>query len=538
MGWKWALPLIAVAAFLAIAPTIASGSAGGHDFIYHLATWLDAARTSGLGGWASGANFGFGEPRFIFYTPLPARLGSAVASLLPPDAVPGTYAFLVLMLAGAAMFPLARQWFPPAHAAMAAAFYTVSPYLLICIYHRSSFTELLADAFCPLLLLYAIRLGQTGEAIAPLAAVLAAIWISDLPAAVVAGYALALIILVLAVVHRSWAPLWRGAAAGALGLALAAFFVLPAAYEQRWVDITPARQRFYMPHFWRWAYDPGNGLWFWAVISGLLCGMIALSVTAIGFSWSWRRQQRVPWLVMVTLIGTSIFMLLPFSYVFWVHLPELRLVQFPWRCMPELTACTTILLVAAMARFPVRLLMIVLGAIAFVAGLACVSTAHWYPGEARILEQQNARNHGYEGDPQYMPHNARKEVFTALREMPLVASSNRNTTGQIMLWQPQSKAIMIDSPTPAQLTLHLMNYPAWQVTINGNPVASQSDKYGRLAVPIPAGTSTVEARFVITPDRKLGAAISVIALLILAGLFIARRRERVLPPLRTIARPA
>ena len=57
-----------------------------------------------------------------------------------------------------------------------------------------------------------------------------------------AGYLMAGVALLWALVSKSWAPLLRAAVAAALGLGLAAIYWLPAAFERNWVDIKQATQ--------------------------------------------------------------------------------------------------------------------------------------------------------------------------------------------------------------------------------------------------------------------------------------------------------
>jgi len=86
------LAVILLAATVAVAPQLIRGNSCGHDFDFHLVSWFDC-----LNGWRHGipyphwspsANYGAGEPRFVFYPPLTWMLGAALGLLLPWGLVP------------------------------------------------------------------------------------------------------------------------------------------------------------------------------------------------------------------------------------------------------------------------------------------------------------------------------------------------------------------------------------------------------------------------------------------------------------------
>lgn len=88
-------------------------------------------------------------------------------------------------------------------------------------------------------------------------------------------------------------------------------------------------------------------------------------------------------------------------------------------------------------------------------------------------------------------------------------------------WLGQHKVFTVASPLPVVAALHLLNYPAWRVRVNGLPATSDTDPdTGQMLLRLPGGTNRVEIRFGWTRDRTAGCALSGAGVLILSCLVI------------------
>ena len=356
-----------------VSPFFWLGNATGHDFQYHAASWLDAAGQWKEGivypRWTECANYGFGEPRFIFYPPNSWMLGAALGSVLPWNRVPVVFIVLVQTFAGLGAFALARRVLPQKAALFCAACYSANPYALLIVYIRSDFAELLANAFFPLLFIAAFQICELlgsrqelcGEALrraaAGFAVVFALIWLSNAPAGVIASYSSAILVGFVALQRKARRPLLYGAAGLALGFCLCGFYLLPAAYEQRWVNIGQALSAGLLPSenfLYTAINDPEHTIFNWiastiAVLLIVLTGIAALAARQREEEGDGALSKKL-WHGLVLLAGLATLLMLRFTSIFWEHLPKLRFVQFPWRWMSLLSVVFAILLGSMMAR--------------------------------------------------------------------------------------------------------------------------------------------------------------------------------------------
>lgn len=377
--------LILLAAAVAVAPQLLRGNSCGHDFDFHLVSWLNANASWRQGipypRWTPSANFGAGEPRFVFYPPLTWMLGAALGFVLPWTLVPVALNFLLLAAAGLATRALARQLLPEAAATLAGGAAIFSGYTVFCAYERSAFAELAGGFWMPLMLLFLLRdrnpegslwrRALDGSAV-PLALTVAGAWLSNVPVGVMVCYLLAAVAVTAALLVRSFAPILRAAVATVIGLGLAAIYLLPAVIEQRWIAVSQATD------------DPGerieNSFLFARhadpalvdhdielhKVSLIATAMIALALAGILLCLWRRRLDAFPgpqlrgtwgtrkfssqhsWWILLALIPLAIlFLQLSISLPVWNLLPKLRFLQFPWRWLVALGAPMGIFLAAA-----------------------------------------------------------------------------------------------------------------------------------------------------------------------------------------------
>jgi len=599
--------IIFLAAFVAILPQLIRGNSCGHDFDVHLVSWIDCVNAWRHGipypHWAPSPNYGAGEPRFVFYPPLTWMLGAALGIVLPWHLAPIALTFLTLAATGLATRALALEALDDLPATLAGCASLFSLFTLFTAYERSAFPEFAGGFWLPLIVLYVMRdrpssgcrvppvprtwgPGSDAElatepacplfrrafngSTAPLAIALAGAWLSNLPLGVMAGYLMAGVALLWALVNKSWAPLLRAAVAAVLGLGLAAIYWFPAAIERNWVDIKQATEDpgYNFENNWLFAHSTNPLLALHDEIlrqvSWIAISMIAIAVAGIAISWlrgalPKTAASRLWWIPLAAIPVVVCFFLFPISRPLWHLLPEMQFLQYPWRWLEAVEAPMAIFFVTAI--WPTgrraRVTVLIACAAVFLASTLYAAKAFFqvcYPEDtvASVLFDYRA-GAGFEGMYEYEPPGGDdSSIATGLPDTCLVSDPSivlgkpdpddpdanpswspdqgscqaTFATLQGNQTNPEHREIRTVTPHAGYLILRLVSYPAWRIRVNGQiQKALPKRDDGLIIVPVPQGPVDLTVDWTRSPDVLAGRWVSAFSVLLLIALWWCERRH-------------
>jgi hypothetical protein len=355
----------------------------------------------------------------------------------------------------------------------------------------------------------------------------AAAWLTNAPSAVMVNYSLALLVLVVAIADRSPRLLGYGAAAVLLGAALAAFYLVPAAYEEKWVNIAQVLSPGVRPqdNFLFTIMNDTDHNRFNYLVSTVATAEMLVFIAAAFLARKDRRDYSQLWWSLATWAGASLLAMSSFTLFFWEHLPKLRFVQLPWRWLLCLNVAVTMFMAMGTRRLVTRLV-IGLGLAAVLLLVWHHIQEPWWDSADDIAEMHDnfSNGNGYEGTDEYVPAGA--DPYDIKKESPHAAWQG---SGPIQIheetWKPESKHLTVIVREPGNLVLRLFNFPAWRVLVNSRPVSTQTtEETGQMIIPISAGKNDIAILLTRTWDRTLGIALTVLALVVAAILLWMEKR--------------
>jgi len=476
-----------MAALIAAGPLLLKGPSCNGDLIFHYMSWIDAQHSISTGllypHWANSANFGAGQPEFVFYPPISWMGGAILGMLLPWTSVPPVLCVLSLLATGFANRALARQVLGEHAATLAGCAAIFLGYALFNVYKRNDFSELTGGFWIPLLLLFVLRRRNLSEnfwertfdgSATALALVVAGIWLSNGPLGIMAAYLLAAVALVCALTEKSLVPIARAAFGQTLGMGLASIYLIPAISESKWASIQNALlpDRYGIKHNWLFARNSSPALashdQFLHQVS--VVAVVMLSIALLGGIIAWLRGvlplDRRVWIPMAVIPAAILFLLLPISQPIWTWIPYLRILQFPWRWLVVLEAPMAIWFALAIwsDRRSARVPVIAASAVLF-AGISILAQKWWWTECGTQIEQiAQSASEGIllPGMPEYAPPGIRSPVLSVVVDaqgnplvdplgQPVLDSNGKpllNSVSQHVLALPNACLLETDNVAP------------------------------------------------------------------------------------------
>ncbi|MCB1153547.1 DUF3367 domain-containing protein [bacterium] len=573
---KW-WPVLALVALT----VLATGSTFRPYPVYGHSAGMDAARLFEMhravengdyyARWWPDLYWGYGSPLPTMYAPLGYLVAEAFnVVFLRGTALKLSFALAVLV-AAIGMFLLVRRRTGPEAAFAAATLYVLAPYFLAETYVRSALAELWGFALIPWVIYFLFHhLDEKGCArcLAGAAISYGLLGIAHNVSALI--YSPLLVLFILMVYPRKW--WWRGALVLAVGLALSAFFWLPAlglkgavqseaslttgyfSFEKHFIPFA----ELFIP---RWGYGPpGSGP---GGMSRQLGGIHWLIVIAGAMALSrWKdlegRRQYMPFFVffLVGFVFTQ-----PLSYAFWQYVPLLKFVQFPWRFLMAATFGATVLAGVLfeqqrerfgekpMKAAAVLMTIVAIGAYSGYAKahflLVDLSTGQMVEVSAdeveakaadprfvtfdEFLTVENVRRAGITGtaSDDFLPVGVKtKPTGPPSRTFEIVEGS-MGVNGREKGYNNYEALIM--ASTPGKLALQVFDFPGWRVEMDGEPIPTQTHpEFGTVVFDVPAGKHIATARYTRAPIHTAGDVVSLLGVLATLALLsgrVMRRRD-------------
>lgn len=564
-------------AAIALAPLTAPGYFSlAHDArhtVYFFQMFDAALRDGALyPRWATDMTFGYGYPVWLILAPLPYYLGELfhlagldfVSSAKAVDAVG-------LLASGLSMYIFASRVLGKDGGLVAAVAYLFIPYHIVDLYVRAAGAEFLAFVFPPLILWALYELVTTErDFYLPLAGlgyaglVLTHVQMALIFSPVIGGYVLVL-----------WALRWRGAgevrtplyppfargeerkvtirtlllpvAAVLFGLLLSSTYLIPVAFEQKYLTADPLiggffdfRQHFIsvsqlLSPFWGYGYAGING----GDQFSLQLGIVPIVLAAFSLLYlSQSAGRSIDWHVIFFAIVSilTILLVLPVSAPIWdFAAPVIAFTQFPWR-MLSVTALTIAFLAGTVVRifssdesFLASLFLSLLLALAIYPNARPQYTEAIFNYNTMMDFEVTSRE--LLGDTIWMAPGKRPqdsplvEQYRAgkIAEKAVVVEGEAKV--ELVEHSSQWDEVKVTAIGPARLLFYTRYFPGWTATIDGAEVAVEPfGEQGLLSVSVPTGVHIVQTHFGDTWPRQAGAVVSLASLIAAIAILWRTRR--------------
>ncbi len=463
--------------------------------------------------WIPDLGYGYGYPLFNFYAPLAYYFGG-ILTLIGLNALVATKLMFLagILLSSITMFALGRRLWGLIGGLVASVFYTYGVHNAINIYIRGDVGEFWAYSFIPLVFLsiyllykenklrYAV-LGGISYAAVILSHNLTAFMLTPFMVLASLPFALDLI--------RNWktSRLMGITLIFLIGILISSFYWLPAIAELKYTNVdsiigggSDFRDHFVcLNQLWSspWGYggsNPGclDGISFKLGKAAVILSLISLSVAFL-LGKKEKDKRNIVFLGAAGLI-ISLFLVLPYSRLFWEVMKPMEFLQFPWRFL-LLSSFFLALICGSLFYFINK-------------KLGREFTILLSVGAILLLMVSNLKLFA----PQR--YNASSASSYVTKESLFITSKISDE------YMPKDF-----SPKPhnlAEVSEEIAYFPAWEVYADGKKIQTYSD-HGRLA--FKSDSKNIEIKFVQTPIEKIANVLSLVGIGLAFTVIIYERKR-------------
>ncbi len=519
--------------------------------------------------WAPNLVHGYGYPIFNYFS----YLSHYLIALIHIAVVNFLWAYRIAALgmtlaAGWGAFQLGREITGSERGGLIAALgYVYSPYLLYTANVRGGLPESLALAILPFALLTWHRAARQG-------------WRYVVPAGIAFGMlvfshnGIALQVSPLLLAYALWSgrahlrhTFIQIASATLIGLAMAAFYWLPALTELNFAQIetrfattgisyalnfTPLRALFDYP-----ALPVDSDLLNPPLLRPLPIVTFLLAIAALTSQWRTRAALQQERIFLAALATGCIFITLPQSAFVWDAIPLLQRTLWPWRYLGP-AALFLALLAATLDFSQVPTLQTSSRANALIplliVFLFIANALPWLYPPREPIEAPNSLGDltryelpplliGTSTNAEYLPRWVSKLPDTSTQREALLTDFDPDRLDRVSL--PKNARVVhtdntlyrdhyvVDLLEASTLTFRQFYFPGWQILLDGERIPIRiTGSHGLITVDIPAGEHSLVLEFVNTPIRTAADTISILAVTSL-GLYFIFRRTRFVARIKT-----
>jgi hypothetical protein len=544
--WLGALCVLLTSALLAHAPGILFDvGVRNQDFNSHYPWTVQFAEALGDGDlyphWMWRGNFGFGEIALLYYSPLFYYISGAVRLLTSNtwEAMRIVFVFSTL-LTGFYGWRLLRLFANDAYALVGAVLVQWVPMIFMLFYYFNGFPWAVGFAAFVALTYYALRPGAFERWVdVPASLAIAALVLTHIVSALMALICFSFMCLCFARRSERGEREWRRAVSwfvsGGFGLALSAFYLVPAIGSMGLIS----------PKVWTTAYTPWNAFAF-PTVTSVLFGMrwfsfqwIVPAVALLGVvaaTWHARRRQDMSdrlgeaLLLMLVVSWASLVLASELSYPLWLVNTPLRMVQFPHRFIYVTSATGLVANLLALwdsqrtgQPWPRKLVLMFPLALGFAttalldAKMVLIDGKPLHLSIDETAPYRGQAEYRLAGQGEHWEDYYRAGGLAAECREQMLACRTIEASSRLQSWT-------VSGAQPAHLRLPLFAFPAWRVTIDGAAVPTASDPAtGLISVDLPVGAHRVAAAWKRLGVERAGLVISGLAVLALAILALSRR---------------